>query len=136
MSNANPDISTKFLKGSRLLDAVRVLVEASKPTTYLAVAFWGMNAMRELGIRKPGGHIRIICNLRLGGTNPTEITELMKSGALVKHSDQLHAKVCWNGTTCIVGSNPKRTDQYPKTAWLINVTNYKKDPRSCFLQWT
>lgn len=75
-----------------------------------AVAFWGRGAGRNLGLTegtgaaKPKSDIRIICNLRLGGTCPEEIELLIAAGIAVKHDDRLHAKVYRFDHQAIVGS--------------------------------
>ena len=75
-----------------------------------AVAFWGRGAGSILGLlhkdgsKRPKGKVRIICNLRLGGTNPDEIRKLLAAGVTVKHDDALHAKVYRFEDVAIVGS--------------------------------
>jgi hypothetical protein len=60
---------------------------------YCAVAFWGRGAADSLGLPRVGQGLKIICNLSMGGTNPTEIRLLLGRGAKVKQFDTLHAKV-------------------------------------------
>ena len=73
----------------------------------LAVAFWGKGATGELRLSEAleaERNIRIICNLRIGGTNPDEIKKLINAGVPVRHSDRLHAKVYILDGFVIVGS--------------------------------
>ncbi len=74
-----------------------------------AVAFWGLGAGASLGllgggVRPKGAKTRVICNLRLGGTNPDEIRALLGADIAVKHSDVLHAKVYRFDDKAVVGS--------------------------------
>ena len=67
-----------FHSGSDGLQWVREKLSTEVDAT-LAVAFWGAGAIDALGLAslwsKPG-KLRIICNLRMGGTNPSEINKL------------------------------------------------------------
>lgn len=63
----------------------------SSDTCRLAVAFWGAGAIEELGLYGKS-HARIVCNLKMGGTNPSVVEKLMTI-AQVRHSDSLHSKV-------------------------------------------
>lgn len=70
------------------------------------VAFWGRGAAAELNIDTKNSHqIEIVCNLRMGGTNPAAIEELQKLGAKIKHRDDLHAKVYIFDDSVIIGSS-------------------------------
>lgn len=63
-----------------------------------AVAFWGNGAEKWV----PKG-ARIICNLKMGGTNPHVIKTIMKK-AKVQQSDKLHAKIYLNDHEALVTS--------------------------------
>lgn len=71
-----------------------------------AVAFWGSGAADKLNIRHKNAHlIEIVCNLRMGGTNPNEVKELQRRDVKVKHRDDLHAKVYIFDDSVIIGSS-------------------------------
>ena len=68
-----------------------------------AVAFWGHGSEDIFG-RPDLSHVRVICNLRMGGTNPLAILALQSRGALVRHLDNLHAKVYIGDVDTVVAS--------------------------------
>lgn len=82
---------------------------ADSETATLAVAFWGAGAATELGIvnrSASGKPLRIVCNLRMGGTNPEEIRTLMAlSNVVVEQSDALHGKVYLFDESALIGSS-------------------------------
>lgn len=72
-----------------------------------AVAFWGRDAERSLGItakrlRECG--LEIICDLESGACNPQAIRDLAKLGATVRYLSKLHAKVYLGDGEVVVGS--------------------------------
>ena len=72
----------------------------------IAVAFWGKGAAEQLVLGKNRQDTKIVCNLRMGGTNPREIeTFRRKSGVEVRHSDTLHAKIYLLDKGGVVGSS-------------------------------
>lgn len=86
--------------------AIREMLR-SAPFTKLAVAFWGIDAVRRLGIGRDGFKAKIICNLESGACNPAEIRQLL---ALPQHVEvrtnpRLHAKVYWTAQGAVVGSS-------------------------------
>jgi hypothetical protein len=89
-----------FLVGSELTEAIRRLTKAGKVDC--AVAFWGDGA--EGMFRKTAARTsRIVCNLRMGGTNPRAIRRMLDL-AQVRHCDALHAKIYLGSTRAIVTS--------------------------------
>lgn len=72
----------------------------------LAVAFWGGNAAKELGLVQ-GRNARVICNLMSGGTNPGVIRELQENGIEVRKHATLHSKmgVVGEGLSFVGSSN-------------------------------
>ena len=68
-----------------------------------AVAFWGKGAGDLFGPSK-GRTIRIVCNLKMGGTNPDVIETIVKTGATVLQNDRLHAKVYIGDKSAVVTS--------------------------------
>jgi len=68
-----------------------------------AVAFWGHGSEDIFGPLDLS-HVRIVCNLRMGGTNPLAIMALQSRGALVRHLDDLHAKVYIGDVDTVVAS--------------------------------
>lgn len=78
----------EFLTGDKLRKAIEKLAKGKK--LRLAVAFWGTGSENLLGDAL-GGDIRIICNLKSGGTNPYVLENFPRDK--VKQHDHLHAKV-------------------------------------------
>ena len=70
------------------------------------VAFWGKGAlelfagMDEERLRR----VKIVCNLTMGGTNPSVVQELLNKNIAVRHNPTLHSKVYWTDRGVIVGS--------------------------------
>ena len=91
----------RLLSGESLREAVLRVSRSNNPS--LAVAFWGRGAGDLIGDPK-GRTIRLICNLRMGGTNPDVIADLMQLGIAVQQSDRLHAKVYIGDTHAVVTS--------------------------------
>lgn len=75
-----------------------------------AVAFWGSGAFHRLGLRGACGHVEVLCNLGMGGTNPTEIRHAISLGARVVQSDDLHAKIYLLDDFGAVGSSNASTN--------------------------
>lgn len=92
-----------FVDGIQLLDQLRAEYLRTRRAN-LAVAFWGVNALENLGIQDGKG-VRIVCNLMSGGTNPNEIHALRGIGADVRQLNDLHAKIGVVGDMSFVGSS-------------------------------
>ncbi|PYC25355.1 hypothetical protein DMX02_04680 [Pseudomonas jessenii] len=75
----------------------------------LAIAFWGEGAQKLIP-HNLDYNVRVICNLRTGGTNPAVIRDLMSNvksgnGSLqIRHSSRLHAKVVVGRRQALIGS--------------------------------
>ena len=82
---------TKLLKGSEFNN---LLARKIKPDCFvqMAVAFWGIGAMKNLKL-KGNKNAQLICNLTTGGTNPYEIEAMIASGIQVQMHNRLHAKI-------------------------------------------
>ena len=78
-----------FLVGTALAKAIYDITKSD--SVDCAVAFWGDGAERMFR-NFDSRELRIICNLRMGGTNPDVIAR-MQGFAKVRHCDTLHAKV-------------------------------------------
>ena len=81
---------------------------ADEPALDVAVAFWGQGADRRIhpNESKP---IRVICNLRSGGSNPWAIQSLLTRAETYPHvqvrqCDRLHAKVLIGASQALIGS--------------------------------
>lgn len=94
----------RFLDGRALGAELPEFCRASKEVR-IAVAFWGEGAVDALGSGDGLERVRIVCNLRSGGTNPDAIRRLVAAGASVKHSDELHAKLYLFDTQAVIGSS-------------------------------
>ena len=92
-----------FADGTQLLEQIRAEY-LRKRCADLAVAFWGMGALENLGLQDGTG-VRIVCNLMSGGTNPNEIRALRRIGADVRQLNDLHAKIGVVGDMSFVGSS-------------------------------
>ncbi len=89
-----------FLVSTALADAIYDI--AASGNIDCAVAFWGNGAERMFGDCN-GRALRIICNLRMGGTNPDVIAR-MRDTAEIRHCDMLHAKVYLGHDRAVVTS--------------------------------
>jgi hypothetical protein len=90
-----------FLFGRKLDSAIRRIMQSRD--VRCAVAFWGRGAnslFPDVGQQ----NIRIVCNLKSGGTNPQVISDLCRSGVKLRHYDELHAKVYIGKEQAIVAS--------------------------------
>lgn len=89
----------EFLTDTALHDAIVAIARESGARC--AVAFWGKGAETRVG-----DNARIICNLRMGGTNPAVIEKLMKQLGRdhVRQCDKLHAKVYLGRESAIITS--------------------------------
>lgn len=98
-------MTTKILTSpDEILGATREIV--SKGPVRLAVAFWGVGALRQLGLdaSRDLHELSVICNLSVGGCTPGVIRELLDRGAKVRALATLHAKVYLGPDEAIVGS--------------------------------
>jgi phosphatidylserine/phosphatidylglycerophosphate/cardiolipin synthase-like enzyme len=92
-----------FLKDNDILIKLREAIRRSKGID-LAVAYWGANACKTLGLNLIKGPVRIICDAHSGACNPDELKILLKKGFDVKTRIGLHAKVAITSKSVIVGS--------------------------------
>ncbi|UYV39230.1 phospholipase D family protein [Rhodobacteraceae bacterium D3-12] len=92
-----------FVNGTQLIEGLRAEY-LRKQRADLAVAFWGRDALGNLGLQDGKG-VRIVCNLMSGGTNPNEIRALRRIGADVRQLNDLHAKIGIVGDMSFVGSS-------------------------------
>ncbi len=92
-----------FKYGSELTKAIRSMLSSGGGAD-LAVAFWGRDAVRILGLGTDLEGVRIICDLRSGACNPDELKELLKRRARIWTTDGFHAKVYLTKDRVIIGS--------------------------------
>ena len=96
-----------FLTQEKITHKIKKLVQNAE-TLDIAVAFWGYGAFELLGLdqidKENRKNVRIICNLGHGGTNPSEIENLIKQKFEVRHLNTLHAKTYISEKAIIVGS--------------------------------
>ena len=98
-------MTTKILASPEaILGATRRVL--SKGPARLAVAFWGIGALKQLGLAgsRDLSEISVICNLSVGGCTPSVIKELLDRGAKVRALATLHAKVYLGPDAAVVGS--------------------------------
>jgi hypothetical protein len=98
------EIVMQFLDGPAAQKRLVSLINQSSAMR-IAVAFWGQPAPETLGLLASQKAPQIVCNLKMGGTNPDAIMALQDAGVNVLQSDQLHAKVYLFDTEAIVGSS-------------------------------
>ena len=80
-----------FLTGGKLSDRIVEVVKGDDAR--IAVAFWGNEAQKKLGITHRTD-LRIICDISMGGTNPAELAKLgAPSIKNLRYRDNFHAKV-------------------------------------------
>ncbi|HBO2781234.1 TPA: phospholipase D family protein [Pseudomonas aeruginosa] len=92
-----------FLSSKNYLDQVQRLVDGAQNLD-LAVAFWGRGAEKLFKGWK-GDRLRVVCNLRSGGTNPYVIRLLRAMpGVQVRCLVDLHAKVVLSESAALIGS--------------------------------
>lgn len=71
----------------------------------LAVAFWGAEAIEELGLDQRAGKFRVLLDLSAGATNPNVVKALLKIAPTgVKCVPRLHAKAYIADEAMVVGS--------------------------------
>lgn len=90
----------QFVHGPSLTQAIRTVI--SGDSADLAVAFWGRDASRILGLKAKV--TRVICDLFSGSCNPQEIRFLLESGVQVYDVKGLHAKVYIGQNAVVISS--------------------------------
>lgn len=96
---------SEFLTEQQIVKLIQMKLSGGSSLS-AAVAFWGSGAAEKLNIHHKNAHlVEIVCNLRMGGTNPNEIIELQRRGVKTKHRDDLHAKVYIFDDSAIIGSS-------------------------------
>ena len=95
----------RFLTGADIQTQVRRIASRTGEVM-AAVAYWGSGAAERTGLTEHARpeNVRIICDLRSGACNPSEIETLMQRGLTVRMLHNLHAKVWIGGNDVIVGS--------------------------------
>jgi phosphatidylserine/phosphatidylglycerophosphate/cardiolipin synthase-like enzyme len=93
------------------------------------VAYLGQNA--ESFLPSPKG-LKIICCPEPGATSPSSVRSLIRRGAEILFSDDLHAKVYWSEGGCVVTSanishRALGRSTQKETGILIDSSNYDID---------
>ena len=93
-----------LIHDNQYLETLRNLLNEADEVS-MAVAFWGEGSESIFKDYK-GDPPRIICNLKLGGTNPKAIRKLKEKweNAKIRQHDDLHAKLVLTESQMIVGS--------------------------------
>jgi hypothetical protein len=94
----------KYLDQTEVAKTIRKRLPQARSAIF-AVAYWGKDAGKQLGLTKGASGVRIICELSSGGTNPAEIRLLLEAGLDVRQCDDLHAKVYLFDNAVIIGSS-------------------------------
>lgn len=90
-----------LLSGAVLRKAIAGVLNARELSC--AVAFWGRGAQALIGSPQ-NRNIRLICNLKMGGTNPDVIEYFMDRNIAVQQNDRLHAKIYIGDTMAVMTS--------------------------------
>lgn len=94
---------SEFLDDEKLGPAIRQLTQGTG--VRCAVAFWGDGAAEALFLGRVPSGARLICDLSMGGTNPTELRALGAPwNKNLRHLPGLHAKVYLSNKGLIVAS--------------------------------
>jgi phosphatidylserine/phosphatidylglycerophosphate/cardiolipin synthase-like enzyme len=94
----------RFLSGESIVQAISKDL-ASPSVAHFAVAFWGKNAVRTLGLNRSKALIRIICDAYSGCCNPAELGVLLRKKSFhIKWFKGLHSKVYITPNYVVVGS--------------------------------
>ncbi|NVZ84722.1 hypothetical protein HX836_23200 [Pseudomonas yamanorum] len=97
-----------FVAPADYKDQLKSLI-AEEQNLDFAVAFWGDGAENLIPLNAARS-VRIICNLRTGGTNPAVVRYFLSkikdgnSSLQIKHSSHLHAKVVVGQNQALIGS--------------------------------
>jgi hypothetical protein len=97
----------RFLDGPSLENAIRDLLPNARQVR-VAVAYWGDGAIERVGLdRLTTTDVEIVCDLRSGACNPTEVRRLQEAIGKenVKRCERLHGKVWLIDQAAIVGSS-------------------------------
>ncbi len=91
-----------------MLSAIQELIHHKEQDLWIAVAYWGKDAINEIGltakITADPKRVRVICDLMTGSCNPEPIRSLIKRDVQVRTLDGMHAKVWICGDRVITGS--------------------------------
>jgi HKD family nuclease len=92
-----------LLHGEKYFEKVSDLIKTSNKIR-ISVAFWGAGS-ESLFDGAVGKQLQIVCNLSMGGSNPSVIEKLMAmKNVEVRQLDQLHAKLVLSDKGMVVGS--------------------------------
>lgn len=97
-----------------IVNSSQLLCEFKKATAAsskirIAIAFWGSGAIEAFGLDS-SHDIEVICNLKMGGTDPREIERLIERGIKVFPHDTLHAKMAVMDSFGFIGSSNASTN--------------------------
>jgi hypothetical protein len=79
-------------------------IVGSSTNVDLAIAYWGANGGKTLGLDLVSCPVRILCDVYTGACNPKELEALLAMGFDVRTRNGLHAKVIVTSASAIVGS--------------------------------
>jgi|ERR1700730_16915251 hypothetical protein len=90
----------EFLNHQMIKGKVRTLLSAQQKTK-IAVAYWGSDALKLLGLNPKRTNLQVLCCLKGGSSDPDVIKRF---GQKARQIDNLHAKVFWTPKGAVVGS--------------------------------
>lgn len=96
----------KFVAGQDILSAIKAAFEDAERAD-LAVAYWGLDAVKRLGVGGIAGPVRILCDAWSGACNPEELERILKleTDVELRTLRGLHTKVYLTPDCVIVGSS-------------------------------
>jgi hypothetical protein len=100
----------RFLEGRQLSKEMARLVSQNTKTK-IAIAYWGGEALKLLGIDTKRRDIQVVCCLK-GGKSAPEVIRKFRHRA--RQHDRLNAKVVWTPNGAIVGSANASSNGLPE----------------------
>jgi hypothetical protein len=100
----------RFLEGRHLTAAIKRLI-STKGELRLAVAYWGADGLKLMGVNPKRSKLKVICCLKGGKSDPDLIK---KFGKRAKQNDRLHAKIVWTANGAIISSANASSNGLPE----------------------
>jgi hypothetical protein len=100
----------RFIAGRELTAVMRQTVKEGKEIK-AAIAYWGADALKLLGLNPRRSNVKAICCLQKGKSDPAVVAKFEKR---IRQNDRLHAKVLWTPVGAIVGSANASSNGLPE----------------------
>jgi hypothetical protein len=122
-------VMAEFIAGRALTAKMKWLLRESRAAK-IAVAYWGADALKLLGIDAKKPSIKVVCFLK-GGKSDPDVVKVF--GKRAKQHDRLHAKVIWTPNGAIVGPANASSNGMPEedgnAASLVEAGMYETSPK-------